>query len=285
LDGPSDEWQEGPSLAQSVRRYRWLVVAAVLVGAIAAYGWSSRQPVRYEGVVKVYLDAGGDRADPGRIVRSQAQYLTSTEVLNRTVELIDGRLTRKELSTRLTVEPARDADLITIRALDATPEQAAALADTVVRAYREVVAKQTAAAVAQQVLAINKRQQRLNTEITSLKQQRNAQPGNQVLTARINAKNRELDQLADQAEAATRTADRATSRVDTLRDNAALPDERAQPKPLRTAAIGALLALVVAAGLAWWLNGRRTAPGRARPGLLYTYPEPTRHLAIAYRVW
>jgi uncharacterized protein involved in exopolysaccharide biosynthesis len=70
LESPSNEWQEGPSLAESVRRYRWLVVAAVLVGAIAAYAWSSRQPVRYEGVVKVFLDAGSDRADQGRIVRS-----------------------------------------------------------------------------------------------------------------------------------------------------------------------------------------------------------------------
>jgi hypothetical protein len=265
LDGPSDEWQEGPSLAQSVRRYRWLVVAAVLVGAIAAYGWSSRQPVRYEGVVKVYLDAGSDRADPGRIVRSQAQYLTSTEVLNRTVELIDGRLTRKELSTRLTVEPARDADLITIRTLDATPEQAATLADTVVRAYREVVAKQTNAAVRQEITAITRRQRQLESEIDTLNGQLSAQPRNPRLLADRTAKEKELNSLAEQREAATRDAARATRRAETLRDNAALPDEPAQPKPLRTAAVGALLALVVAAGLAWWLNGRRPAAGRAWP--------------------
>jgi len=80
--------------------------------------------------------------------------------------------------------------------------------------------------------------------------------------AKINAKNRELDKLADQAEDAAGTAERATNRLETLRDNATVPDERAQPKPMRTAAIGAMLALVMGAGLAWWLNGRRSAPGR-----------------------
>ena len=265
MDGPSNEWQEGPSLVESVRRYRWLVVVAVLIGTIAAYAWSSRQPVRYEGVVKVYLDTEGDQTDPGRIVRSQADYLTSTGVLNRTVELTGGRLTRKELSKRLTVEPARDADLITIRALDATPERAASLADTVVRAYRLVVAEQTTASAKQQIDAISLRQRQLEREIATLKKELAAQPGNPRLQANQVAKEKELAALADQSVAASSAASRARNRVDTLRDNAAVPDEPAQPKPLRTAAVGALLALVVAAGLAWWLNGRRATSGRAWP--------------------
>ena len=36
--------------------------------------------VRYEGVVKVFLDADSDQTDEGRIVRSQAEYLTSSVV-------------------------------------------------------------------------------------------------------------------------------------------------------------------------------------------------------------
>jgi capsular polysaccharide biosynthesis protein len=238
------------------------VAALVLVGMVAAYAWSSRQPVRYQGSVKVFLDAGGDQTDPGRIVRSQAEYLTSAVVMDRTVELIDGRLTRKELTKRVTVEPARDANVITVSALDDTPQNAANLADTVVRAYRMVVAEQTTAGAQQQIDAINKRQARLNSQITDLRQQLQGDPGNAVLLAKINAKNRELDKLADQSENASRTAEQATVRLETLRDNATVPDERAQPKPLRTAAIGMMLALVVGAGLAWWLNGRRAAGGR-----------------------
>jgi uncharacterized protein involved in exopolysaccharide biosynthesis len=85
LDGPPNDWQEGPSLVEFIRHYRRLVVFAVLVGGVAAYLWSSTQPVRYEGVVRVYLDTGGgDNVDPGRIVRSQVDFITSPQVLDRT---------------------------------------------------------------------------------------------------------------------------------------------------------------------------------------------------------
>ncbi|HEY6705980.1 MAG TPA: hypothetical protein VJB61_00100 [Actinomycetota bacterium] len=227
---------------------------------MAAYAWSSRQPVRYAGEVKVFLDTPSDQ-DQDRIVRSQAEYLTSTVVMDRTVQLIGGRLTRKELVKRVTVEPDRAANVITVSALDNTPERAAILADTVVRAYRTVVAEQTTAGARQLVIAIQKREAKLKSQIDTLQGQLRTQPTNSALVATINAKKRELDNLASQAEEAQRSADRATSRVETLRDNATAPDKPAQPKPLRMAAIGALLGLVVGATLAWWLNGR-SARGR-----------------------
>jgi uncharacterized protein involved in exopolysaccharide biosynthesis len=60
-------WQEGPGVIAPVRRYGWLVVAVVLIGAVAALTWSSRQPVRYEGMVQVFMDLGGGReVDPRR---------------------------------------------------------------------------------------------------------------------------------------------------------------------------------------------------------------------------
>jgi hypothetical protein len=262
LDGPSNDWQEGPGLIESVRRYKWLVVAAAVIGGIMAFVWSSTQPVRYQGVVRVFLETGGDPAvDPGRIVSSQAQYLTSPEVLNRTVALIDGRLTRKELEQRLTVEPAKDADLITIRVLDATPQQAATLADTVARAYRGVVARQANDAARQEVAALGRRQQQLAREIATLTEQLASQSGDPTLKADLDAKSKELIAAAEQREAVRRDAARAVRRGETLRETAVIPDEPAQPKPLRTAAIGAVLALVAAAGLAWWLNGRQPAAG------------------------
>ena len=261
MDGPANEWQEGPSLVESVRRYRWLVAALVLVGLVAAYAWSSRQPVRYEGEVKVFLDAGGDQGDQDRIVRSQAEYLTSTVVMDRTVQLIGGRLTRKELIKRVSVEPDRAANVITVSALDNTPQRAANLADAVVRAYRVVVAEQTTTGAREQVNAIKKRQVVLNSQIAALKRQLQDEPDNRVLVTSIDAKNQELRRLAGQVEDANGSAAQATRRLETLRDNATSPDKPAQPKPLRMAAIGALLGLVVGATLAWWLNGR-SARGR-----------------------
>jgi uncharacterized protein involved in exopolysaccharide biosynthesis len=257
MDGSSNEWQEGPGLVASVWRYRWLVAVAVLVGGLAAYAWSSRQPVRYEGVIRVFLDTRDEQtSDAGRVVRSQAEFLASPAVLHRATALIDHRLTSKKLRDRLTVEPVTGADVITIKVLDATPRGAAELANTVVRAYREVLTEQRTSGARQEVAALERRQRQLDGEIAELDDQLRVQSGNELLQATRQAKIRLLETLADQVEAARRSA-RSSGTMESAREEAAVPDEPAQPKPLRTTAIGALLAFVVAAGLAWWLSGRR----------------------------
>jgi capsular polysaccharide biosynthesis protein len=258
VGGPPNDWQDGPSLVESIRRYRWPVLGVVLVGAIAAFLWSSSQPVRYEGVVRVFLNTEGDgTTDPGRIVRSQAEYLNSPDVLARAVALSNDRLTLKQLRERLTVEPARDADLIRIKVLEATPKEAAAMADTVVRAYREVLAEQTTSAAKQQIASLSQRQQTLSGEIAKLDVQLRERPS-ALLQSRRDAKFKEINDLADQIEEARPSASAGAS-TETVQERAAIPEEPAQPKPLRTAAMGGLLALVVAAAVAWWWNGRQSA--------------------------
>jgi len=236
---------------ESLQRSKWLILTAVLIGAIAAFAWSWTQPVRYAGVIRVFVGTGGglETADSSLAVTRQASFLTSPAVLDRTVRLIGGRLTRKELEKRLMVEPARDANVITVRALDNTPQRAATLADTVVRAHETVLAEQATSAAREQINAIRKRQALLKVQIAELKQQLQAQPGNAVLLTSIDAKNQELRRLAGQVEEATRSAAGATRRLETLRGTAS--DELAQqPQPLRNAVIGGLLGLLLGVGYA-----------------------------------
>ena len=110
---------------------------------------------------------------------------------------------------RLTVEPAKDADLITIRVLGATPQEAAMLANTVVTSYRYVVAKQADTAAKQAVAALARRQRQLEGEIATLDEQLKTEPGNPRLQANRDAKIRQLDALADQGEEARRDSARA----------------------------------------------------------------------------
>jgi capsular polysaccharide biosynthesis protein len=265
LDGPFQEWQEeGPGLLESIRRYRWLVATVVLVGALAAYVWSSTQPARYEGTVRVFLEIPSEESDPGRIIRSQAEFLRSPVVLDRTVDLIDDRLTRKELEKRLTVEPSRDANVITVRALDATPEQAASLVDTVLRAFRQETARQAALFAQREATATQRRQQQIEEQVAALERRLQDDPSNEVLLANRDAKLAEIKELAKGIEAVQGDAARAARQAEAFQETAAIPDEPAQPKPVRAAAIGALLGLIAAAALAWWLNGRRPAAGRGR---------------------
>jgi capsular polysaccharide biosynthesis protein len=266
VDDPPYNRAEGPSLIQSIWRYWSLVALTVLICALAAFGWSSLQPVRYEGVVQLFLDDGGDQAaDPARVVRSQAEFLSSPAVLDRAVALAGGGLTRKQLEERLSVEPAKDADLITVRVLDRTPQGAARLADVVVGAYRETVARKTRETARHNAATLKRGEARLESDIARLHEQLRDQPDNPRLQAMLEAKARQMQTLADQAERADFEAARA-ARAAAPQEEAAIPDEPAQPHPRRTAAVGALLGLVVGAGLAWWL-AVRSPVGAARPAV------------------
>jgi hypothetical protein len=58
--------------------------------------------------------------------------------------------------------------VITIRVWEGTPEGAAELANTVERAYRQVLSEQTASGARQAVVALQRRQQQLGEEILEL---------------------------------------------------------------------------------------------------------------------
>ena len=109
---PVDGWTEGPGLPQSIWRYKWLVGVLVLLGILIGFLFSATQPIRYEGVVRIFVTGEEVPAgNPERTVMSHAQFIQSPTVLDRVVALTGNRLTRKELEKRLTVEPSADARL------------------------------------------------------------------------------------------------------------------------------------------------------------------------------
>ena len=256
-----DEWIEGPGLPQSVWRYKWLVGAIVLLGILGAYVFSVTQPTRYEAVVPIFLTAEEAAANyPERIVMSRAQFIKSPAVSDRVVALTGNRLTRKELEKRLTVEPSAEADFITVRALDTTPRSAAELADAVDLAYRQIVSEQRKAAAEGTIAALKSVQESLTSELAQIKKQRNT-GDNPALQAEEQAKKRQMAATASKIERIS--ADTAGTAVPppALQDEAAVPDEPVQPKPLLASAIGAVVGLVIGVALAWWLAARR----RVRP--------------------
>src|SRR5215213_8599231 len=140
-------------LLQSAWRYKALIAAAVLVGALLGYGWAARQPTLYQGVARVLLEVPGSTSppgdvlpvtpvDPGQYVRQQAQQVRSAPVLERAVKLTGNRISAETLRQRLEVEAAQDADVLTIRVVDSTATGAARLADAVATAYDQFLARQ-----------------------------------------------------------------------------------------------------------------------------------------------
>jgi len=254
---PVDGWTEGPGLPQSIWRYKWLVALLVLLGMLIGALISGIQPVRYEGVVRIFVASEEVPAGNfGRTVMSRAQFIQTPIVLDRVVALTENRLTRKELEQRLTVEPAADADFITIRVLDTTPENAAGLADAVNLAYRQMLREQRQEATKHTIAELEGVQRRLASELGQIQQQRRT-GDSPALLAEERAKKRQIQATAVKLERAS--ADTAGP-PPTLQDKAAVPDEPVQPKPVRGGAIGAVVGLVIGVALAWWLAARRVRP-------------------------
>jgi capsular polysaccharide biosynthesis protein len=257
---PVDGWTEGPGLPQSIWRYKWLVAVLVLLGMLSGFLFAATQPTRYEGVVRIFVTPEGAAANyPERTVMSHAQFIESPTVSDRVIALTGNRLTRKELERRLTVEPSADADFITIRALDPTPRNAAALADAVELAYRQILSEQRKATANGTIAALEGVQRSLASELAQIQQQRRT-GDNPALQADEQAKKRQMAANASKIEKIS--ADTAGTAVPPapLQDTAAVPDEPAQPKPLRDGAIGAVVGLVIGVVLAWWLAARRVRP-------------------------
>jgi capsular polysaccharide biosynthesis protein len=273
--------EEVPGLLQSVWRYKWLIIFAMLLGGSLGYGWASRQPTLYEGVTRVLLAgqsstplAGGTpppAAEPDRYLRNQAELISSSEVLQRAAKLNGGRVPAKTLHQRLNVDVATDSDVITIRVLDPTAEGAAAAANSVAAAYDDFISERSRGAVNQ----LRSVRSRLETRLKNLEAELATQPNDESLRRRRTAVLEELSAIEKQLVASEALA--GSSRQQ-LHEEAAIPEQPVQPAPRRSIAIGVLFGLVGSGALAWWLSGRQAAranQARGREPSAVVPPAPT----------
>jgi capsular polysaccharide biosynthesis protein len=264
-------WDDGPGLVASAWRYRWLVAAVALAGALAGFGVSRLQPVMYEGTSRILLatqpsgDGSGAQAQPDRYVRNQAAFIVSPPVLERAVRLSKGRVTVKQLRKRLVAEPSKESDLVTVRVRDATAQGAVDLVEAVGQAYEETAVEQVRTGAARAVGRLQVDQRTLQDRLRELDAAMRASPGDVTLRPRRDEVARQLTQVVKRIEIA-RLADTAGDPV-SLREQADLPEQPAQPQPMKMAVVGGLLGAVLAAGLAWLLARRRkpAAAGASLP--------------------
>jgi hypothetical protein len=266
---------EGPGVLQSAWRYKWLVATMVLLGMLAGYGWSMRQPTLYAAVSRVHLttrDFGtleerpGQPNDPDRFVRNQAEIITSTPVLRRAAELLKRDEAPLTLLGQVDVETTKGSDLIAIRVLDSTPRGAKALADAVGVAYGQVAAEQFQDAAKRAIQELGAVRSELQGRLTRLEPALAASPDDPGLKSEYNAilrglegVDREIQDLSVEASLA------GTGDMDL--EKAVVPGGPTQPRPRRSAAAGALFGLVASGALAWWLNGRHAARAGTAEGL------------------
>jgi capsular polysaccharide biosynthesis protein len=277
--GPQD-WDAGPSVVDSLFRHKWLVALAVLLGLAAAYGWSARQPERYEATLQLFADGGvqvNSDADPDRILRNHVERLNSAAVLNQAVALSDRPITRSQLKSSLSIEAAGDADVITIRVLDATPEGAKYLAELMPRAYQSMLSQRARLRIGE----IQKTQNQLESELDQIDDKLKVKPGDQSLVADRTAVQQDLEAAAAAKQDAQKSGTEVLATLGGLDDEAVVSDEPAQPQPKRAAAVGALLGLAISVAVVSWRTGQQLRAGGAAGAQPAEIPEEvSRDLAI-----
>jgi capsular polysaccharide biosynthesis protein len=249
-----------------IRRYMWLLpmTMVTLAGLFLGREAAARQPILYEGVVRVLFaeptspGEGVRSADPNRVVRNQAVVLSSTPVLEDAARRHGGGMTVGALRGRVVVDTSTESNLMTIRVLDSTPRGAARLADSVLRAYDERVHGQFSAAAGGTGERLEQRKAALQARLERLVAgQSREDPEDPALRAEVAAIRGELQRVvARQLQVAT--VQNAPGFAIGAGTSAEVSEDPVQPKPKRSMAIGALLGLAVGTAVAWLLTaGRR----------------------------
>jgi capsular polysaccharide biosynthesis protein len=267
--GQHRDLDEGPGLLQSVWQYKWLIAIAALLGALLGYGWQVRQPTLYEGSTRLLLSIGnsalpGDSTappqEPLRFLSNQAEVITSRPVLERAAK---ARTSVGSLQAGLAVEVAEDADVITIRVRDASPEGAARLARAVGTAYNEFVLEQSAESARREVRQLEVVANELKAELQRIAVALESNQDDPVLQAKQVAVREQLNATVTRSQGLAARAKVGVSPVQ-LQEPAAVPEQPVQPAPRRGAMAGLLLGLVASAAVAWWLNIRATKQQEAQ---------------------
>jgi capsular polysaccharide biosynthesis protein len=256
-------------LLGSIWRYRWLTAAAVLLGTLLGYGWAARQPTRYEGVARVLLaaprtslpDEASQPPDAARYLDDQAQLMRSAAVLERARKLSGTRITAETLRQRLQVDVAPDANLLTVRVVDATATGAARLADAVTVAYEQVLAQQSLGTLRNPVRQLQSTRSRLKADLAELDAELVGRPDDSVLRAQREATAAQLSAVQRKLRMAEPAAERTHPPL--LRERAAVPKQPISPSPGRAMAIGMLVGLLASAVLAWWRTRRQEPTSRS----------------------
>lgn len=279
-----DAWGGGPGLIESLWRYRLLIAVVTMLAALAGFGYSLQQPTRYRATATLILR---DPNDPGVLgtatrardlapyVTKQVELLTSTPVLDRASQILQGQGQQRAPAIRRGAIDVRSSpDLrVTINVSEEDPRLAAAIANVVADAYQQIAAEQVNADAQRAITKLEEARTRLQEELNANLATTPRDPNNPLqLTAQQEALVAQLATLRARAdEIAVRTA------LDGLRvelfEAANEPSTPTSPKPMRDAALAAVLGALTAGAYAWRAAAQnRRADNREDPAPVLQAP-------------
>jgi Mrp family chromosome partitioning ATPase/capsular polysaccharide biosynthesis protein len=265
-----ERWADGPTIVQSIWRYRWLVLAITVAAGVAAHFISSAQPAVYQAAARMHLSnpatTGVFQEQPvGDIelyLPQQAQRIRSDRTLTAAADQLGEGVTPPAIEDTLEVSGDPALATLTVSVRDGSAERAADIANAVVAAYQEDVRNAQLQRVGQAVQELEASAADIEAQIDALSEDTTAQEagdgGNvgtnqvasptDVLTSRLV----EVETLAQQLLVDARVFGSGVE----VTEPAERPASPVSPTPRRTAAATALLAALLASAFAYWRAGR-----------------------------
>jgi capsular polysaccharide biosynthesis protein len=247
-----------PGVADSVLRYLWIVVLAVLLGSAGGWGLAQVQEPSYDAYAYVLLadpsrmgmfqDSGLLWHRQSRYLRNQARQIRSRQVLDGAAGRLGGRFSPAELAGLTGSEPASGIDRITVRGTHRDRHEAAAIADAVAASYVDLLAVNSRA-------YIDAAKAEIARTIAALEIERARLVGPQA-SVEQRVINRQLDELERRTGDLTVAAALVGDPVIEVQW-ANVPEVPVIPRPRRSIAAGTLLGGLVGAGIAWTVAWRR----------------------------
>ena len=254
-----DEETNLPSYLAVLRR-RWrTVVICVIVSMAVSLGLALTQADAYRASTSLEVSPTGSVTSnsgvviPPSEIATQVQVLLSTPVADRVRDELNLDMTSSELLKSVTVSSQGDTRVISIDALEPTAELAQAVADSFARQYLSFRLDQATAQNSAALASLSAEATRIRDELRTVQKELASATGNRlaVLQTEQQALLVQLTQvLQDQATASLEAPNSSRSGGQVL-VSANLPSSPAEPKPIRSTVLGALIGLILGVGLAF----------------------------------
>lgn len=249
---------ERPSVLDVLARRPFVVAAATVLIAALGFALAKLEKPRYRATGKIFLvDPNRELGlelqrpsyvDPRRNSRSRAEVVLSTDVFRRVARRAN--LPLDEVRARLDAVPEREADIINVTASAGSAQEAARLVALAQQAYADVLRRIERAPFRRALADLARTRVELAGRLPA------AEPAERV------AVEAELEALAERS--AQLRANMALLSTGLQDFEEPLPPEApAAPRPLRSAAVGAMLGFLASIGLLWFYAARRATATRS----------------------
>jgi non-specific protein-tyrosine kinase len=254
-----------------IRRWLWLLLLGVGLGAASAFIVSRLQPPVYQATTTLLVSEapqGSAASDyqalltSERLARTYAQLLTSRPVLEDVIVRLHLPTTAELLAEAVRVELVRDTQLIKVRAEHTDPAQAASLANTLADVFREFIQAQQVSRFAESKTSLLEEISSVEQQIADIQRQVDdvGEPEDAAAQARLDRLQSDLVQLRAsrtellQSYENLRLAEAQFASNVTIVETAAPPPQPIRPRTAVNTALTGVIGLLLTVGIAFLIE-------------------------------